>query len=127
MNNDINNPVLQEQRKIEINNIVNTVQNITNNDPVKEQLKKLFQQNCQLSHPRDLNERLLRTKPNKIIENRVLKTADIIVKEHLLSISKKTLWDVNCILYCIVISCKEVNDDVSEQLVQQRNANNQNG
>ena len=127
MNNDINNPVVQEQRKIEINNIVNTVQNITNNDPVKEQLKKLFQQNYQLSHPRDLNERLLRTKPNKIIENRVLKTADIIVKEHLLSISKKTLWDVNCILYCIAISCKIVNNDVSEQLVQQRNANNQNG
>lgn len=86
MNNDINNPVPQEQHKIEINNIANAVQNITNNASVKKQLKTFFQQNYQLYYRRDLNERLLRTKPNKAIENRVLRIADIIAKAHILSI-----------------------------------------
>lgn len=72
MNHNINNPVPQEQHKIEIINLANAVQNITNNASVKKQLKTLFQQNYQLYQRRDLNERLLRTKSNKAIENRVL-------------------------------------------------------
>ena len=52
---DINNPVPQEQHKIEVSNMVNAVQNITNNNPVKEQLKTLFQQNYQPYHLRGVN------------------------------------------------------------------------
>ena len=55
VNNDINNPVPQEQHKIEVSNMVNAVQNITNNNPVKEQLKTLFQQNYQPYHSRGVN------------------------------------------------------------------------
>ena len=35
MNNDINNPVPQEQHKIEVSNMVNAVQNITNNNQLR--------------------------------------------------------------------------------------------
>ena len=74
----------------------------------------MFQQNYQLYHSLDLKEHLLTTKPDKRIENRVLKASDIIVKENLLWINNLMLWDIKCTLYCITISCKELNNDVNE-------------
>ena len=59
-----------------------------------------------------IDERVLLTKPNERINKETLFAADSIVQEHITSLNNVSLWDINCSIYSMTISCKQLNGDI---------------
>ena len=80
---------------------------------MKEKLKNIFDPNYQYCIKRELKDRAIPMKANKKIELNILKNANEITSTHLKSIENISLREINCTIYSIAISCKEIMDDIA--------------
>ena len=89
------------------------MQELHDTDALKEKLKNIFDRNYQYCIKRELKDHVIPTKANKKIELNILKNANEITSNHLQSIENVSLKEINCTIYSIAISYKEVVDDIT--------------
>ena len=82
------------------------------NEKQREQLKSLFLSNYETFRSMSIDKHALLTNPNKGINKETLFAADSIVQEHITSLNNVSLWDINCSIYSMAISCKQLNGDI---------------
>ena len=80
---------------------------------IKESLNIVFKSNFHYYVHKDTKERTVPMKSKKKIDQNVINIANEIIDTHLNSLETLTQWGINCTLYCIAISCKEVFNDIS--------------
>ena len=116
MVNDTDNyvPAPEQQNEHQQASAVNHVtQELHDIDALKEKLKNIFDRNYQYYIKRELKDRVIPTKANKKVELNILKNANEITSTHLQSIENISLREINCTIYSIAISCKEIMDDIT--------------
>ena len=116
MVNDTDNyvPAPEQQNEHQQASTVNHVtQELHDIDALKEKLKNIFDRNYQYYIKRELKDRVIPTKTNKKVELNILKNANEITSTHLQSIENISLREINCTIYSIAISCKEIMDDIT--------------
>ena len=89
------------------------MQELHDTDALKEKLKNICDRNYQYCIKRELKDHVIPTKANKKIELNILKNANEITSNHLQSIENVSLKEINCTIYSIAISYKEVVDDIT--------------
>ena len=99
------NYIIDQQQTIELPN-----EDV--NDPVKESLAKIFKRNYDNYIHKNLSDRFIDTTTNKKINRNLLNTANDVMRNQLNNIDKFTLREINCTIYCIALTCKELNNDV---------------
>ena len=82
------------------------------NEKQREQLKNLYLTNYETFHGMSIDKHALLRNPNKRINKETLFAADSIVQEHITSLNNVSLWDINCSIYSMEISCKQLNGDI---------------
>ena len=82
------------------------------NDPIKESLATIFKRNFDNYIHKSLSDRTIDTTTNKKINKNLLNTANDVMRNRLDNIENVTLWKINCAIYCIALTCKELNNDV---------------
>ena len=100
------NDVLDQQQTIELpNEYVN--------DPIKESLATIFKRNYDSYIHKCFSDRTIDTTTNKKINKNLLNKANDVMRNHLNNIENVTLWEINCAIYRIALTCKELNNDVT--------------
>ena len=102
---DINH-IIEQKQTVEL-------PNESANDPIKESLTTIFKRNYDNYIRKDLSDRTIDTTTNKKIKKSILDAANDVMRDHLNRIENVTLWEINCTIYSIAISCKELNNYVS--------------
>ena len=128
--NMVNDTAPEQQNEHQQASAVNHVtQELHDIDALKEKLKNIFDRNYQYYIKRELKYRVIPTKTNKKVELNILKNANEITSTHLQSIENISLREINCTIYSIAISCKEIMDDITtpKQENTNRKQENQNG
>ena len=116
MVNDTDNyvPAPEQQNEHQQASAVNHVtQELHDIDALRQKLKNIFDRNYQYYIKRELKDRVIPTKTNKKVELNILKNANEITSTHLQSIENISLREINCTIYSIAISCKEIMDDIT--------------
>ena len=116
MVNDTDNyvPAPEQQNEHQQASAVNHLtQELHDIDALKEKLKNIFDRNYQYYIKRELKDRVIPIKANKKVELNILKNANEITSTHLQSIENISLREINCTIYSIAISCKEIMDDIT--------------
>ena len=99
------NDIMDQQQTIELpNEYVN--------DPIKESLATIFKRNYDNYIHKSRSDRTIDTTTNKKINKNLLNTPNDVIRNHLNNIENVTLWEINCAIYCIALTCKELNNDV---------------
>ena len=97
----------------------------TPRDNIKEQLILLFNKNLESFKSKPLELRHNTTRINKKLDEKVISTINDICGEALQSLSNIDYWDINYIIYCAAITCKEFNNDVISSSQKPTNERNQ--
>ena len=92
---------------------------------IKEQLMLLFNKNLESLKSKPLELRHNTTRINKKLDEKVISTINDICGEALQSLSNIDYWDINYIIYCAAITCKEFNNDVISSSQKPTNERNQ--
>ena len=121
-NTGSNDPAPEQQNEHQqVSTVNNVMQELNDTDALKEKLKNIFDRNYQYCIKRELKDCIIPTKGNKKIELNILKDSNEITSTHLQSIENISLKEINCTIYSIAISCKEIMDDITTP--KQRNTN----
>ena len=97
----------------------------TPRDNIKEQLILLFNKNLESLKSKPLELSHNTTRRNKKLDEKVISTINDICGEALQSLSNIDYWDINYIIYCAAIICKEFNNDVISSSKKPTNERNQ--
>ena len=89
-------------------------------DLIKEKLNMIFKRNYQNYVIKEIEQRTIPTKLNKKIDKDIIKVANEIIENHLYSSETISTWEINCTIYCIAISCKEINNDLPTGEIQNK-------
>ena len=116
--NAVANNEMQNINETDIKHIIEQEQTVelpdeSANAPIKELLITIFKCNYDNYIHKDLSDQTVDTTTNKKIKNSLLDAANNVMRDHLNRIENVTLWEINCTIYSIAISCKELNNDVS--------------
>ena len=103
----------QQNEHLQASAVNHVTQELHDIGALKEKLKHIFDRNYQYYIKRELNDRVIPTKTNKKVELNILKNANEITSTHLQSIENISLREINCTIYSIAISCKEIMDDIT--------------
>ena len=79
---------------------------------IKGQLLLMFNKNLESLKSKPLELCHSKTRINKKLDEKVISTINGICGEALQSLSNIDYWDINYIIYCAAITCKEFNNDV---------------
>ena len=99
------NDIMDQQQTIELRNDYV-------NDSIKESLATIFKRNYGNYIDKSLRDRTIDTTTSKKVNKNLLNTANDVMRNHLNNIENVTLWEINCAIYCIALTCKELNNDV---------------
>ena len=97
----------------------------TSRDNINEQLILLFNKNLESFKSKTLELRHNTTRINKKLDEKVISTINDICGEALQSLSNIDYWDINYIIYCAAITCKEFNNDIISSSQKPTNERNQ--
>ena len=116
--NAVANNEMQNTNETDIKHIIEQEQTVelpdeSANAPIKELLITILKRNYDNYIHKDLSDQTVDTTTNKKIKNSLLDAANNVMRDHLNRIENVTLWEINCTIYSIAISCKELNNGVS--------------
>ena len=97
----------------------------TPRENIKEQLILLFNKNLESLKSKPLELRHNTTRINKKLHEKVISTINDICGEALQSLCNVDYWDINYIIYCAAITCKEFNNDIISSSQKPTNERNQ--
>ena len=95
------------------------------NDLIKESFTTIFKRNYDNYFHKDLSDRTIDTTTNKKIMKSLLDAANDVMRDHINRIENVTLSEINCTIYSIAVSCKELNNNVTKLRRERTNDRNE--